>query len=175
MRLTLFCASCRRHCCAENWRFDYLSNSVSNCTNVKGCTTKPFFQLQLIITEQMVTPWMETPETKKKRKKKTRLVLLQEQEAESPTLAELVAALTELEREGKFVDVQICPKCKSPKVRRVETMSGDLWGHMGLVPAKFMCPECGWRARLVLKATNKRLSVRDAEIIAEALEAEGSH
>jgi len=118
---------------------------------------------------------METPETKKKRKKKKQLVLLQEQEAESPTLAELVDVLAELEKEGKFVDVQICPNCKSPKVRRVETMNGDLWGHMGLVPPKFVCPECGWRARLVLKATNKRLSVRDVEIIAEALESESPH
>jgi hypothetical protein len=43
---------------------------------------------------------------------------------------------------------------------------------MGMLPAKFECQECGWRARLVLKATNKRLSVRDVEIIAEASDAE---
>jgi hypothetical protein len=114
---------------------------------------------------------MEEPEIKKKRKKKTQAVILKEQE-ESPALAELVDVLDELEKKGKFVEVQICPKCKSPKVRRVKTMSGDLWSHMGLVPAKFECQECGWRARLVLKATNKRLSVRDVEIIAEALESE---
>lgn len=114
---------------------------------------------------------MEEPETKRK-KKKTQLVILKEQAEESPTLAELVAVLDELEKEGKFIDVQICPKCKSPKVRRVKTMSGDLWSHMGLVPAKFECQECGWRARLVLKATNKRLSVRDVEIIADALASE---
>ncbi len=115
---------------------------------------------------------MAEPETKKKRKKKTQLVILNEQEQESPELAELVKVLDELEKEGKFVEIQVCPKCKSPKVRRVKTMSGDLWSHMGLVPAKYECPECGWRARLVLKATNKRLSVRDVEIIAEALESE---
>ena len=114
---------------------------------------------------------MEEPETKKKRKKKAQVVILKEQE-ESPALAELVDVLDELEKKGKFVDVQICPKCKSPKVRRVKTMSGDLWSHMGLVPAKFECQECGWRARLVLKATNKRLCVRDVEIIAEARESE---
>jgi hypothetical protein len=115
---------------------------------------------------------MEEPEIKKKRKKKTQAVILKEQEEESPALAELVDVLDELEKKGKFVEVQICPKCKSPKVRRVKTMSGDLWSHMGLLPAKFECPECGWRARLVLKATNKRLSVRDVEIIAEARESE---
>lgn len=115
---------------------------------------------------------MEEPETKRKRRKKTQIAILKEQEEESQTLAELVTVLDELEKEGKFVEVQICPKCKSPKVRRVKTMSGDLWSHMGLMPAKFECQECGWRTRLVLKATNKRLNVKDVEITAEALESE---
>ena len=98
--------------------------------------------------------------------------ILKEQEEESQALAELVKVLEELEKEGKLLEVQICPKCKSPKVRRVGTMNGDLWSHMGILPAKFECQECGWRARLVLKATNKRLSVRDVEIIAEASDLE---
>jgi len=110
------------------------------------------------------------PETKKK-KKKTQFAILKEQE-DGQSLSELVRVLEELEKEGKLVEVQICPKCKSPKVRRVGTMSGDLWGHMGILQAKFECQECGWRARLVLKATNKRLSVRDVEIIAEASDSE---
>ena len=112
---------------------------------------------------------MEEPETKKKRRKKQAIILYEPKE-ESSTVAELAKALDEMEKEGKFVEIQVCPKCKSPKIRRVKTMSGDLWSHMGLVPAKYECSECGWRARLVLKATNKRLSVRDVEIIAEALE-----
>lgn len=115
---------------------------------------------------------MEEPEVKKKRRKKTQLIILREQEEESQTLAELVAALEELEKEGKLVEIQVCPKCKSPKIRRVKTMSGDLWGNMGILPAKFECRECGWQARLILNATNKRLGVRDVEIIAEALEPE---
>jgi RNase P subunit RPR2 len=128
--------------------------------------------LPIITAKPLAASWMEEPEIKKKRRKKAQVVILKEQTEESPTLAELVDVLDELEKKGKFVEVQICPKCKSPKVRRVKTMSGDLWSHMGLVPAKFECQECGWRARLVLKATNKRLSVRDVEIIAEALESE---
>jgi len=96
------------------------------------------------------------------------IAVLEEKE-ESPTFIELVRVLEELEKEGKFVDIQICPKCKSPKVRRVGTLSGDLWGHMGILPPKFECEECGWRARLVLKATNKSLSIKDVEIVAEAI------
>ncbi|MEM3551087.1 MAG: hypothetical protein QXV01_08365 [Candidatus Bathyarchaeia archaeon] len=110
---------------------------------------------------------MSRDEKAKKKKKPTQLIVLEERE-ESPAFTELIRVLEELRKEGKFVEVQVCPKCKSPKVRRVGTMSGDLWGHMGILPPKFECEECGWRARLVLKATNKPLSIKDIEIITEA-------
>jgi hypothetical protein len=113
----------------------------------------------------------EAERKKKKRKKRQQLVILEEHAEESQDLSELVKALEELEREGKIVEIQVCPKCKSPRVRRVKTMSGDLWSHLGWAPPKFECEECGWQARLVLKATNKKLSVKDVEIIAEAAEA----
>ena len=111
---------------------------------------------------------MGEPERRKKKRKKRQFVVLEMRTEESPGLAELVKVLEELEKEGKLVEVQVCPKCKSPRVRRVKTLSGDLWSHLGWLPPKFECEECGWRARLVLKATNKRLSVKDVEIIAEA-------
>jgi ssDNA-binding Zn-finger/Zn-ribbon topoisomerase 1 len=113
---------------------------------------------------------MNETERQKKKRKKRQLVILEEQTEESPELAELVKALEELEKEGKFVEIQVCPKCKSPRVRRVKTMSGDLWSHLGWALPKFECEECGWQARLVLKATNKRWSVKDVELIAEASE-----
>lgn len=116
---------------------------------------------------------MSETEKHKKKMKKRQFLILEEQPYESPELAELVKVLEQLEKEGKLVEIQICPKCKSPRVRRVKTMSGDLWSHLGWTPPKFECEECGWRARLVLKATNKRLSVKDVEIIAEALGSEG--
>ena len=48
-------------------------------------------------------------------------------------------------------------------------MSGDMSGHMGLLPVKFECLDCGWRERLVVKATNRKLSLKQVAIIAEAL------
>ena len=107
---------------------------------------------------------------KKRRKKKRlkQLMVLKEEEKESQVFLDLIKVLEDLEKEGKLVDIQICPRCKSPKVRRVRTMSGDLWGHMGILPPKFECEECGGRARLVLKATNRPLSIKDVEIVAEA-------
>ena len=115
---------------------------------------------------------MSETERQKKKRKKRQVAILEERKEASQELTELVKALEELENEGKIVEIQVCPKCKSPRVRRVKTMSGDLWSHLGWVPPKFECEECGWQARLVLKATNKRLSVKDVEIIAEASDSE---
>jgi hypothetical protein len=111
----------------------------------------------------------------KKRKKKKQYSLLENEKAESELFPELVEALEELEKERKYVDIQVCPKCKSPSVRRVGSMTGDMAGHMGLTPRKFECKECGWRERLVLKATNRPTSIKDVAIMAEAKDAENEH
>lgn len=106
---------------------------------------------------------------KKKKKKKQQVVLETEVQSELP---ELVETLEELEKQKKYVDVQICPHCKSPKVRRVKSMEGDVLGHMGLAPPKHECMNCGWRGKLVVKATNKPTTVKDVVLMAEANEAE---
>ena len=109
-------------------------------------------------------------EKKRKKKKKHRLkVLLKEKTVESQKLLDLLEVLEELEKEEKYVDVQICPHCKSPRVRRVSTISGDMSGHMGLLPVKFECLDCGWRERLAVKATNRKLGLKEVAIVAEAL------
>jgi RNase P subunit RPR2 len=109
---------------------------------------------------------------KQRKKKKKQKVLLKQETVESQKLSELLEVLEELEKEEKYVDVQICPRCKSPRVRRVHSMNGDMSGHMGLLPVKFECLDCGWRERLVVKATNRKLSMKEVAIIAEALNSE---
>ncbi len=105
---------------------------------------------------------------KKKKKKKKQLAVLKKDEVESEFMPQLVEALEELEKEKKYVDIQVCPRCKSPLVRRVGTMTGDISAHMGFTPPKYECRECGWRDRTVLKATNKPTTVREVVIMAEA-------
>jgi hypothetical protein len=112
----------------------------------------------------------ETQEQKKKKRKHPSL--LESERVESELFPELVEALEELEKERKYVDIQVCPKCKGPLVRRVGSMTGDMSGHMGLTPPKFECKECGWRERLVLKATNRPTSIKDVVIMAEAKDAD---
>jgi hypothetical protein len=109
-------------------------------------------------------------EQRKKRKRKRQLTLLKQEEVVSETLPQMMTVLEELRKEGKYVDVQICPRCKSARVRRVGTMSGDVSGHMAITPVKYECLDCGWRERLVIKATNRRLGWKEMAIIAEALD-----
>ena len=107
---------------------------------------------------------------RKKKRRKRQLTLPREREVLSETLPEMMAVLEELIKEGKYVDVKICPRCKSAKVRRVGSMSGDMSGHMAITPVKYECLECGWRERLVIKATNRPLGWKEMAIIAEALD-----
>jgi hypothetical protein len=112
----------------------------------------------------------QTQEQKKKRKKQLAALELMQQETEVQNAAAVADALEELEKQGVELDIQVCPKCKSPKVRRAQSTGGDMWAHLGMLPPSYECPDCGWQERLVLKATNRRWSVRDVELIREAME-----
>ena len=109
-----------------------------------------------------------TEEKRQKKKKHKQITLLKQKEIDSQKFSELLETLAELEKEQKYVDMQICPYCKSTRVRRVGTMSGDMSGHMGLTPPKFECLNCGWQERLVVKATNRKMGVKHVSIVAEA-------
>jgi len=106
---------------------------------------------------------------KKKKKHKQQLVLLKEEKIVSETFPELLKLLEDFEKEGKIADFQICPRCKSARVKRVHTMEGDMTSHLGWLPIKYECLECGWRERLVLKATNRPLGWKEMVLIAENL------
>jgi hypothetical protein len=114
----------------------------------------------------------EQEQEKKKRKKKKHLSSLETERAESELFPELMKVLEELEKEKKYVDIQVCPKCKSPLVRRVGSMTGDMSAHMGWTPPKYECRECGWRERSVLEATNRPTRIKDVVVMAEAKDAE---
>ena len=78
----------------------------------------------------------EDEQKQKKKKKKKQLTVLETEKVESELLPELVEASEELEKEKQYVDIQVCPKCKSPLVRRVGSMVGDMSAHMGFTPPK---------------------------------------
>jgi hypothetical protein len=111
--------------------------------------------------------------SKQKSKKKQKQELVQkEKKADSKNIQKLVQRLDELKKKGKFVDVAVCPKCKSVNLRRVESSKGDMTGHLGWLPVMYECLDCGWRGRLEIFATNKKQSWREVAIMAEAKDIE---
>jgi transposase-like protein len=116
----------------------------------------------------------ETQVQKKKRKKQQQLTVLEQVQEETAVqnAVEVTQALEELEKQGIRLDIQVCPKCKSPRVKRAKSTGGDMWAHLGMLPPSYECPDCGWQERVVLKATNKPLTVREVELIREAMEIE---
>ncbi len=111
---------------------------------------------------------MSEAQLKKKRKKRQLLAVVEQEEQEIQNAMLVTEALEELKKQGKKLDIQVCPKCKSPKVRRSASQSNDLWSHMGLTQPKYECQDCGWQSSLTLKATNKATNAKDMELIAEA-------
>jgi ribosomal protein L37AE/L43A len=117
----------------------------------------------------------ETQEQKKNRKKQQLSIMEQGQEETAIQNAKDVAeVLEELDKQGIQLDIQVCPRCKSPKVKRAQSTGGDMWAHIGMLPPSYECPDCGWQERTVIRATNKKLSVREVELIREAMEVEDS-
>jgi predicted RNA-binding Zn-ribbon protein involved in translation (DUF1610 family) len=111
------------------------------------------------------------PKQKTRKKQKQELVE-KEKKAESKNIQKLVQRLDDLRSNEKHVDVAVCPECKSVNLRRVKSTSGDVTGHLGWLPVKYECMDCGWRGRLEIFATNKRQSWKEVAVMAEARDIE---
>ena len=111
--------------------------------------------------------------TEQKTEKKQKQELVQkEKKVDSKNVQKLAQRLDELRKKEKYVDVAVCPRCKSVNLRRVKSTSGDVTGHLGWLPVKYECLDCGWRGRLELFATNKKQSWKEVVIMAEARDIE---
>jgi uncharacterized protein YbaR (Trm112 family) len=109
--------------------------------------------------------------SKKKTEQKQELVQ-KEKKADSKNIEKMTQRLDELRKKGKYVDVAVCPVCKSPNLRRVRSTCGDMTGHLGWLPVMYECLDCGWRGRLEIYATNKKQDWREVAIMAEARDLE---
>jgi hypothetical protein len=136
---------------------------------VKACTISPFLKLHVI--QQEAEKMAETQVQKKKRKKQLTLLQVQEEVAVQNAKA-VTEALEGLKQQGKLVEVQVCLRCKSPMVERTKSAEGDIEGHMAAVQPSSTCPDCGWRGRIILNATNKPYTVQEVELIREAMDEE---
>ena len=83
---------------------------------------------------------------------------------------ELTKNLEEFKRQGKYVDVRVCPHCKSTRLTRIGSVQGDTSGHMSMTLPKFECLDCGWKGRLTIYATNRPISGKQIDTVSKALE-----
>ena len=111
------------------------------------------------------------PKQKTKKSQKQELVQ-KEKKAEAKNVERLIEGLDELRKKGKYCDVAVCPSCKSINLRRVESMRGDVAGHMGWLPPIYECLDCGWRGRLEIYATNRKQTWKEVVVMAEARDVE---
>jgi predicted RNA-binding Zn-ribbon protein involved in translation (DUF1610 family) len=115
----------------------------------------------------------DSPLSKQKTKKKQKQELVQKQKkAENKNVQKLAERLDELRKKEKYVDVAICPRCKSVNLRRVKSTMGDTTGHLGWLPVIYECLDCGWRGRLEIFATNKKQNWKEVAVMAEARDIE---
>jgi hypothetical protein len=55
------------------------------------------------------------------------------------------------EKKEKIVWVQVCPKCLSPRLRKVGSLSSDMTSSIDYLAWKYECLDCGWTGRLVIE------------------------
>ena len=119
-----------------------------------------------------VTRPLSKQKTSKRQKQE---VVEKEKKVESKNVEKISQRLDVLRKKGKCVDVAVCPVCKSPNLRRVKSVCGDMTGHLGWLPVKYECLDCGWRGRLEMYATNRKQNWREVAIIAEARDLEAGN
>jgi len=85
---------------------------------------------------------MAEGQTQKKKRKRKVLALLEQVQEEMAiqNAIEVTQALEELKLQGELLEIQVCPVCKSPKVKRAKSTGGDMWAHVGLLPPSYECP-----------------------------------
>ena len=70
-----------------------------------------------------------------------------------------------LTQKNKFIDLKVCPKCKSANIK----IYGDTVGlYAPLSPTKHLCQNCGWIGRTLVEMTNK-IGEKDEDILEDII------
>ena len=71
--------------------------------------------------------------------------------------------LTGLTNKNKFIDLKVCPRCKSANIK-VYGQADIIGLYSPLSPTKHLCQNCGWIGRTLLEMTNK-IGEKDEEVL----------
>jgi C4-type Zn-finger protein len=91
-----------------------------------------------------------------------------DQSSNDAIMKEIKQVLDDLRKDGKIVTIQICPQCKSPKLRSRDPRY-DIGGAMGITPPKYLCTRCGYWGRVVIEVTHADV---DETVLDEILNAD---
>ncbi|NHI92188.1 MAG: hypothetical protein EAX96_06760 [Candidatus Lokiarchaeota archaeon] len=70
-----------------------------------------------------------------------------------------------LTQKNKFIDLKVCPACKSANIK----IYGDIIGlYSPLSPVKYLCNNCGWIGRVTIEMTNK-IGEKDEEVLEDII------
>ncbi|MHA1279087.1 MAG: hypothetical protein ACTSQI_17680 [Candidatus Helarchaeota archaeon] len=85
---------------------------------------------------------------------------------EEKNIKKNIQILEELAKEGKTINIKICPQCKA-----VGLCNMDVVGlYAPLSPTKFVCKKCGWVGRAAIEMTNRRIDELDEAILEDIIE-----
>ena len=76
-------------------------------------------------------------------------------------IKKIIEVLEDLQKEGKIVDIKLCPQCMSAGLSIMDVVGM----YSPLSPTKYVCKKCGWVGRVVIELTNRRIDELDEEML----------
>ena len=73
--------------------------------------------------------------------------------------------LDNLTKEGKVIDLKICPQCKSAELYIMDVVGL----YAPLSPVRCVCKKCGWVGRTIIEMTNRRIDESDEEMLEDII------
>lgn len=84
---------------------------------------------------------------------------------EDENIRENLKHLDDLAKDEKYVDIRICPECKSSKLEII----GIPALYSPLSPVRARCRNCGWIGSVILEMTNRKISEKDEEVLEDII------
>ena len=76
-----------------------------------------------------------------------------------------IKQLDELAKKGIYLDLKICPRCKSTKLKIMDVVGM----YSPLSPVRVVCKQCGWVGRTAIEITNRKIDELDEEMLEDII------
>ncbi len=76
-------------------------------------------------------------------------------------LEKAIRILEELAKQGIYLDLKICPRCKAVGLKVMDVVGM----YSPLAPVRLVCKKCGWVGRAAIEITNRKIDELDEEML----------